>query len=116
MSKKPDTATALAGILKARRGPEPSGELVASAPAVAEADIPPTPSPAPLSPPAPASAPASKKGRNGKSSDPNYSQFSVYLRKTLRKKVGRALDDEDAGQDFSNLVESLLEQWIASRT
>ena len=36
--------------------------------------------------------------------------------KTTRKKVGRALDDADTGQDFSELVEELLQQWLASRT
>ena len=57
-----------------------------------------------------------RKGRGGKSSDPNYNQFSIYLPKTLRKKVGRALDDAETGQDFSELVEELLAKWLASRT
>ena len=106
MSRKPDTASALAGILQARR---PVAAPVAA--------------PSPALPPAPTSVetaaaviPAVAKGRGGKSSDPAYSQYSIYLRKTIRKKVGRALDDADTGQDFSELVEELLEKWLASRT
>jgi hypothetical protein len=121
MTKKQDTATALAGILKAKRGDEtsaaPAGAMVTPA---AEPETPSPPSPAlPVIPPrvetTKAETPA-VKGRGGKSSDPNYSQYSVYLRKGIRKKVGRALDDADTGQDFSELVEELLEKWLASRT
>jgi hypothetical protein len=103
MSKKPDTASALASILRARRSEE--------------AETPPPPSPAPvLTPPTVEASPPSK-GRGGKSSDKaNYSQYSVYLRKDTRKKVGRALDDAESGQDFSELVQELLEQWLASST
>ena len=120
MSKKPDTASALAGILRAKRGDESEGAtipLAASAPATAA----PTP-PSPALPPAPSVAVASpaiseKKTRGGKSSNKStFSQFSVYLRKDTRKKVGRALEDAETGQDFSDLVQSLLEQWLKSRT
>jgi hypothetical protein len=107
MSRKPDTAAALAGILKAKRGDD--HPVVSAPPAAAPAapEIQPPPSPAPA-------AAVERKGRGGKSSDPNYSQFSVYLPKLLRKKVGRALDDADTGQDFSELVQELLQQWLAS--
>jgi hypothetical protein len=120
MSRKQDTATALAGILSAKRG----GDSV-SAPALSiatqeEPEAAPPPSPAlPPSPPVMAAKkvePAVAEGRGGKSSDPNYRQYSVYLRKTTRKKVGRVLDDADTGQDFSELMEELLQQWLASRT
>jgi hypothetical protein len=120
MSKKPDTASALAGILKAKRGDDLPVEV---APSVAMGPAPETqlpPSPALLPPP---SFPveyqpvARRKAPTGKSADKaNYSQFSVYLRKDTRKKVGRALDDDDTGQDFSELVQELLEKWLASRT
>jgi hypothetical protein len=120
MSKKQDTATALAGILKAKRGDETTAAPAVASVSPAEPDTPPPPSPAlPVIPPrvetVKAETPA-VKGRGGKSSDPNYSQYSVYLRKGIRKKVGRALDDADTGQDFSELVEELLEKWLASRT
>lgn len=120
MSKKQDTATALAGILKAKRGED--GPPADATLAVARAE------PEPLPPPSPAlvsvaprvngtraESPA-PKGRGGKSSDPNYTQCSIYLPRKLRKKAGRALDDDDKGQDFSDLVEELVEKWLASRT
>jgi hypothetical protein len=120
MSKKPDTAAALAGILKAKRGDDRPAVPAAATVTQAEPELPPPPSPAlPVAPPrvnGMAVEPRAAKGRGGKSSDPNYSQCSVYLLKTIRKKVGRALDDDDNGKDFSDLVEELLEQWLASRT
>lgn len=98
MSKKPDAASALAGILKARREPEPITE---------EPEINHSPAPPPTD---------SKNRRGGKSSDPEFTQCSVYLPRKLRKQVGRALDDEDKGRDFSGLVKTLLDQWLSSRT
>jgi hypothetical protein len=120
MSKKPDTASALAGILKAKRGGDDADEPVipAAVAPIAEKQLP--PSPALLPTPAPAvveSISTGKKGRGGKSSDKaNYSQYSVYLRKDTRKKVGRALDDMDSDKDFSELMQFLLEQWLKSNT
>jgi hypothetical protein len=121
MSKKPDTASALASILKAKRGDDRPDTPAPSTAIPAEAETPPPPSPALPSAPAsvgiPNAATLPAKGRGGKSSDKaNYSQYSVYLRKDTRKKVGRALDDAETGQDFSELVQELLEQWLASRT
>ena len=110
MSKKNDTAAALAGILNAKRG---GPGTPAPALTIAMPDKPET-----LPPPSPAlpSAPQPLKGRGGKSSDPTYTQCSIYLRKITRKTVGRALDDVETGQDLSELVEELLQQWLASRT
>jgi hypothetical protein len=121
MNKKPDTAAALAGILKAKRGDDRPEPPAPSAAMPAEAETPPPPSPALLSAPASAEIPSAAtppaKGRGGKSSDKaNYSQYSVYLRRDTRKKVGRALDDAETGQDFSELVQELLDKWLASRT
>jgi hypothetical protein len=117
MSRKQDTAAALAGILSAKRGGD---NVIVPALSIATQDEPvAAPSPSPAPPPvvdAKKVEPAVAEGRGGKSSDPNYSQYSLYLRKTTRKKVGRALDDADTGQDFSELVEELLQQWLASRT
>lgn len=113
MSRKPNTAAALADILKAKRGDNQPTDPVSAMATPAAVEAPSNLSPAPL----PTPAPAAKIRRNGKSSDKtNYSQFSVYLRKDTRKKVGRALDDADTGQDFSELVQQLLEQWLTSRT
>jgi hypothetical protein len=119
MSKKPDTAAALAGILKAKRGEDvPAAAATVTATRTEPEQLPP-PSPAPVSAPrmngSRVETPA-PKGRGGKSSDPNYTQCSIYLPKTLRKKAGRALDDDDNGQDFSELVEELVTKWLKSRT
>jgi hypothetical protein len=117
MSRKQDTAAALAGILSAKRG----GDSV-SAPALTiamqdepEASHPPSPALPPVVVASTIERPVTT-GRGGKSSDPGYSQYSIYLRKATRKKVGRALDDADTGQDFSELVEELLQHWLVSRT
>ena len=88
MSKKPDTASALAGILKARRGDQSPAPAAAAATLPVEPESPPPPSPAPM-PVASVEAlrPAPKKARQGKSSDPNYDQFSVYLKKDTGKRL-----------------------------
>jgi hypothetical protein len=118
MTKQKDTAAALAGILSAKRGDgHPAAKAIAIH-AEPEAGHPPSPaaSPTPLRmKPAKAESPL-PQARSGKSSDPDYRQCSIYLRKAIRKKVGRALDDADTGQDFSELVEELLEKWLASHT
>lgn len=119
MSKKPDTASALAGILKAKRGDQSPAAAAATAaeslPAEPESPIPPSPAPVPAAA-VETPQPAPKRSRGGKSSDPNYDQYSVYLLKATRKKVNRALVDDDTEMDFSGLVQMLLEQWLASRT
>jgi hypothetical protein len=120
MSKKPDTASALAGIIKAKRSDDEPAVVtppVAVAPAQ-ETTLPPSPAlPPPTSLPVENQPVARRKPPTGKSADKaNYSQYSVWLRKVTRKKVGRALDDDDTGQDFSELVQELLEKWLASRT
>ncbi len=131
MTKKHDQASALAGILRAKRGDD--SPAASAVPAVPPAEPEPSPPDAPVleaapltPPPALPKAPprleiarqemAIERRRGGKSSDPNYSQYSIYLPKAVRKKVGRALDDADAGQDFSELVEELLSKWLTSRT
>jgi hypothetical protein len=50
----------------------------------------------------------------GKRSDSDYKQVSAYIRKDTHFKVKLALLQE--GREFSELVEELLGEWIASRT
>ena len=58
-------------------------------------------------------SPAPLKGPRGKSSDKaNYKFKGLYLRRDTQKKVKRRLEDLDAGQDFSELVEGLLVKWL----
>ena len=50
----------------------------------------------------------------GKRSNSDYKQVSAYIRKDTHFKVKLALLQE--GREFSELVEQLLGEWIASRT
>jgi len=59
--------------------------------------------------PAPGSAPVAGKRR-----DADYKQVSAYIRKDTHFKVKLALLQE--GREFSELVEELLGEWVASRT
>lgn len=120
MSKKPNTASALAGIIAAKRGGNetqvPATPEASAAPAP-EPFAPPSPAPLPVAAaPEPVAVSPKKKRPVAKSVDPNSKQFSVYLRKDTRKKVSRILDDMDNGMDFSDLTQMLLEQWIKANT
>ena len=92
MSKKPDTASALAGILKAKRGDDSvrrtATRWLPRVPNSKHRYPPPLPCrllPAPAATSAALEGPA-LKARGGKSSDPKYSQYSVYLRKVPAKR------------------------------
>lgn len=102
MSKKPSDATRIAGlasILKSGNQPKP-----------------PPPSPAPPPEPVveePLSAPARpKKARVGKYRDANFHYYGIYLRKETHKRVKRRLEDLETGQDLSDLLQTLLEDWL----
>jgi hypothetical protein len=51
--------------------------------------------------------------RRGKRSNPDYRPVQVLLRKDTTKQARRILTDLDNGQDVSQLVQKLLEDWIA---
>jgi hypothetical protein len=83
----------------------------------AESDTPPQPeaTPEPLNEPEP--EPESKqRGRpRGKKSDPEYVSAIAYIRKKTHLQVKRLLlDKEELGdkQDFSELVQDLLDFWV----
>ena len=61
--------------------------------------------------PTPESHPAPNR-RAGKRSDPAYKQFSVLLRKDTHHKAVSILHNADNGQDVSELVQQLLEEWV----
>jgi hypothetical protein len=48
----------------------------------------------------------------GKRSDPDYQPTTVFLRKHTKRKANRLLEDQEAGQDLSDLLEQLLTEWI----
>lgn len=60
-----------------------------------------------------APAPVKNVGRHpGKRSDPDYKQYSVLLKRQTHKQATRLLDDLENGQDLSDLMQQLLEQWV----
>jgi hypothetical protein len=68
-------------------------------------------------PPAPRKPePAAKAGRGGKRSDPDYAPTTFFVRKDTKRKAVRLLEDTDAKQDLSDLVEQLLAKWIAEHS
>ena len=57
--------------------------------------------------------PARGRGRpHGKRSDPDYQPTTVLLRKHTKRTAARLLEDIDARQDLSDLIEQLLGEWI----
>jgi hypothetical protein len=77
------------------------------------ADEPSTPPPAtPVG-----SEPARGRGRPpGKRSDPDYQPTTVLLRKRTKKTAARLLEDTNAAQDLSDLIEQLLTEWIQKQS
>ena len=69
----------------------------------------PTPGPQPM--------PISMRGRPaGKRSNPDFEPTTIFLRKATKKTANRALEDSGVKQDLSELIESLLQQWISARS
>jgi hypothetical protein len=61
--------------------------------------------------PTPAEAQGKAKTK-GKRSDPDYEQVSAYIRKETYRNVKIALLQEEEKRDFSDLVETLLSEWL----
>lgn len=68
-------------------------------------------------PPSPAPVPAKKRGRpSGKRSDGDYVQVTAYIHKDTHRDVKITLLKSGDDKDFSELVDSLLADWLKSRT
>jgi hypothetical protein len=65
-------------------------------------------------PPVTAETPVMRgRGRpRSKSSDPDYQSTTVILRKRTKRTASRMLEDQETGQDLSDLIEELLTEWI----
>jgi hypothetical protein len=125
MSKKPDSASRMAEILNPKRLAELRGQDAPPSPAPAE-PLPSRPersnAKAPAEPeaiPDERSKPAgrgrplgSKNAKAGKKSDEEYCPTTVYIRKETRKRVKQTLLDAESAEDVSDLVESLLQEWL----
>lgn len=67
--------------------------------------------------PRPQPTPISMRGRPaGKRSNPDFEPTTIFLRKTTKKTANRTLEDSGVKQDLSELIESLLQQWISARS
>lgn len=85
---------------------EPQTPSEKEAPRAAQSEAP------PLFSTKPVKATVAKGRRPGKRSDPNYEPTTVLLRKKTKKLANRKLEDTEAGQDLSDLIEQLLSGWI----
>jgi hypothetical protein len=57
--------------------------------------------------------PVAGKGRPpGKRSDPAWKLYSHFLKKQTHREVTNILRNEENGQDLSDLLQQLLEQWL----
>lgn len=64
-----------------------------------------------------AESPPQKRGRpKGKRSHPDYEQVTAYIRKDTHRAAKIALLSKGNEQEFSELVQKLLEQWLESST
>lgn len=105
MSKKPDDAAKIAGLTSILKSTNKPKEVPPS----------PTPPPEPLVSEMPPPARRSKQGKVGKYRDPNYKHYGVYLRRDTHKRANRLWEDEQPDKDFSDLLQILLEQWLATK-
>ena len=67
---------------------------------------------------APVVMPTKRRGGRprGKRSDPDFEQITAYIRKQTHHGVKIALLQEGRGQEFSELLENLLAEWLQIRS
>ena len=79
------------------------------------------PQPVPESEPAPPAADIEQpreRGRGrppGKRSNPEWKLFSHFLKRRTQREAAAILQAEDQGRDLSDVLQELLEGWIAQR-
>jgi hypothetical protein len=62
------------------------------------------------------SPPPQKRGRpRGKRSHPDYEQVTAYIKKKTYKQTKIALLEQEEGENFSELVEKLLSEWLSTQ-
>jgi hypothetical protein len=62
------------------------------------------------------SPPSQKRGRpKGKRSNPNYEQVTAYIKKKTYKETKIALLEQEEVENFSELVEKLLSEWLSTQ-
>ena len=81
-------------------------------PAEKPAEKPEVKSDSPIEPP----SPPQKRGRpRGKRSHPDYEQVTAYIKKKTYKETKIALLEQEEVEDFSELVENLLSEWLSTQ-
>lgn len=66
---------------------------------------------------APAKAePKQAERKTAKSKDPDFEQITAYIRKDTHQETKIALLQEGKGQQFSELVETLLAKWLKAQS
>ena len=72
----------------------------------------------PTAQPAPVVMSSKRRGGRprGKRSDPDFEQITAYIRKQTHHGVKIALLQEGRGQEFSELLENLLAEWLQIRS
>lgn len=62
------------------------------------------------------SPPPQKRGRpRGKRSNPDYEQVTAYIKKKTYKETKIALLEQEEVENFSDLVEKLLSEWLSTQ-
>jgi hypothetical protein len=67
--------------------------------------------------PAPEVSEPKRRGRpaGGKRNDPDFEQVTAYVRKDIHRRVKIALLQQGQKQEFSELVDDLLTQWLGTQ-
>lgn len=92
----------------AEETPLPSPSVVEASPQALES--------LPAALPKPSVETLKKRGRpSGKRSDEAFVQAPAWIRRETHKQVKIALLNEEEGQEFSELVETLLTKWLKSK-
>lgn len=61
-------------------------------------------------------APLPQGKRGGKSSDPDYTQATLYIRKDTHHKIKVKLLTQYPEKDMSDLAEELFDEWLSSNS
>jgi hypothetical protein len=48
----------------------------------------------------------------GKRSDPQWTNITILMRKSIKRDARRRLEDEEEGRDLSDLIDQLLLEWL----
>jgi hypothetical protein len=59
-------------------------------------------------------APVTAQSRGGKSSNPEFTKITAYIKKATHKKAALILMDQEK-EDFSELLERLVSEWIVKQ-